>query len=201
MDNSIKDKLAKVYALVQQGSAGEKQAAKAALDRLMKKYNINDEYVKTINERFYKFTYSLELDKYLMSRLIKFLLRKDDIPAYVDTNGKRAIVLKLEYLDWVTLDCAYDYFRKHMRGEYKRLVTPQVNRCRTAKTKKARKEQLEDIFFSKYVIASKLYDENEVKRIDLSDISEAERKQRASLAGVQGGSYNVQVQSGLYLEA
>lgn len=201
MDDNLKGKIAKVYALVQQGSAGEREAAKVALDRLMKKYNIDDEYVKTINERFYKFTYSMDMDKYLMSRLIQFLLKRDDITAYLDTNGKRAIVLKLEYLDWVTLDCAYDYFRKHMRGEYKRLVTPQINRCRTAKTKKARKEQLEDIFFSKYVIASKLYDEHEVKKVDLADMTEAERKQRASLAGVQGGSYNVQVQSGLYLEA
>lgn len=199
MDDSIKDKLAKVYALVQQGTDGEKQAAKAALDRLMKKYNISEEYVKSMNVRFYKFTYSLELDKWLMSRLITYLLRKDNVTAYLDTDRQRAIVLKLEYLDWVTLECAYDYFRKHMRGEYKRLVTPQLNRCRTARTKREKKKQLDDIFFSKYVIASKLYDENELKTVNWSDMTETERKQRTSLDGVQGGSYNTQVSTGLYL--
>ena len=200
MDNFIKDKIAKVYALVQQGDDGEKAAAKAALDRLMKKYNINEEYIKSINKRFYRFTYSLELDKSLMARLIKYLLRKDEVPAYLDTDGKRAIVIKLEYLDWVTLDCAYDYFRKHMRGEYKRLVTPQLNRCRTARTKREKKKQLDDIFFSKYVIASKLYDEHELTTVYSSDMTSSERKHIASLQGVQGGSYNTQISNGLYLE-
>lgn len=201
IEDNIRERIAKVYTLAEKGATqGERKAAKQALDRLMKKYNLNEEYVKSIKEKLYSFTYSMDIDKHLMSRLISFLIKKDDIKAYLDTNGKRAIVCKLEYLDYVTLECAYEYFRKHMRGEYKRLVTPQLNRCRSAKTKKARKQQLEDIFFSKYVIASKLYEEKEISHIEWSELSETERKQRASLDGVQGGSYRTQVTTGLYLE-
>lgn len=199
MDNAIKSKIEKIYALVNHGVAGEKEAAKKALDRLMKKYNIDEEYVKTIHIKLYYFTYSHDLDKALFQRLIKHLLKKD-LDLYISTFGRRAVGAKLEYMDWVTLECAYDYFKKHMKTEYKRLVTPQLNRCRTPKTKRFKKEQLDPIFFSNYVIASNLYEDHELTSLDNSRMSQEERKQRASLRGVNGGSYNPQVSSGLYLE-
>lgn len=200
MSEDVKQKIEKIYRLVQQGATdGEKQAATKALDRLMKKHNIDEEFVKTINEKYYTFKYSLELDKWLMSRLISHFLGKK-VSTYLDTNGKRELVIKLEYLDFVTLECAYEYFKKHMRKEYKRLVTPQVNRCRTPKTKREKRKELDTIFFSNYIIASKLYKENEIKSLNWSDMSESERKKRMALDGVQGGSYHTQVQTGLYLE-
>jgi len=199
MDNSIKSKIEKIYALVNHGVAGEKEAAKKALDRLMKKYNIDEEYVKTIHIKLYYFTYAHDLDKLLFQRLITHLLKKD-LDLYISTLGRRAVGAKLDYMDWVTLECAYEYFKKHMKTEYKRLVTPQLNRCRSAKTKKFRKQQLDPIFFSNYVIASKLYEDNELTKVDNSTISADERKRRNSLRSVQGGSYNPQVSSGLFLE-
>ncbi len=42
MDNKAKDKFQKVYELVNRGIGGEKDAAKAAIDRLMKKYKMTD---------------------------------------------------------------------------------------------------------------------------------------------------------------
>lgn len=200
MDLNVKDKIAKIYALVNHGDAGEKEAAKKALDRFMKKYNIDEEYVKNIHVKYYKFKYSLELDKSLMTRLIKHILRKE-IQGYIQTDGERVMMFKLEYMDWVTLECAYEYFKKHMRSEYKRLVSPQLKRCRTAKTKRERKKVLDPIFFSNYVIASKLYDEHELSKVDTSKMSEKEMNNRASMSGVQGGDYKQQVSTGLYLEA
>ncbi len=199
MTDEIRNKIAKVYALVNQGVDGEKQAAKVTLDRLMKKYNIDESYVETIHEKYYYFKYSTDLEKTLLSRLIKHILRKK-LDIYLVTNGQRALSVKLEYMDFVTLECSYEYFRKHMKLEFKRLVTPQLNRCRTAKSKKTRRNQLSEIFFSNYVIASKLYDESEIQKVDLSTISEAERKSRTSLYGVQGGQYKEQMTTGLYLE-
>lgn len=199
MDNAIKSKIEKIYALVNHGIEGEKEAAKKALDRLMKKYNIDEEYVKTIHIKLYYFTYSHELDKSLFQRLIEHLLKKD-LQLYISTLGQRAVGAKLEYMDWVTLECAYDYFKKHMKTEYKRLVTPQLNRCRTAKSKRSKKVILDSIFFSNYVIASKLYEDHELTSLNHSKMTQEQRKQRASLTGVQGGTYNQQVSTGLYLE-
>ena len=48
MTNENKDKIAKIYELVKRGATeGEKQAAELALNKLLKKYNLTDEFLET----------------------------------------------------------------------------------------------------------------------------------------------------------
>lgn len=200
MTQEQKDKIAKVYELVNRGEAGEKEAAKKALDRLMKKYNLNDADIEGIKLTKYQFKYSNNLEQWLLSTIVTFFLDKDNVKAYRKTYKVREVVLALEYLDFIVVESAYGYFRKHMMAQYKKMVLPQVNRCRTVKTKNARRAELQEIFFSNYVIASNLYKPQDLTEVKLSDLSEKERKQRAQLQGVQGGNYKTQVTNGLYLE-
>lgn len=201
MTNEIQDKIAKVYALVNSGATeGEKQAAKAALDRLMRKYKIDEDYVKNINLKFYDFQYSTMLDLMLFMQLIEFYFPNKEFKGYKSTNGGKRIVYKLEYLEYVQIDCSYHYFKIHMSKQFKIHCAPHIARCRTNKTRNEKRKLLQEAFFGKYIIASKLYHEHQVHDVDLSKISEKERNAKKVVQGVEGGTYNNQVTTGLYLE-
>jgi len=200
MENHIKEKLYKVYELVKRGEGGEKDAAKLALDRILKKYKLDEEALESLHLKKYQFKYSSQIELWLLSRLMVHLLNKDTSKAYRDTWRKREVVAELEYLDYVLLSSAYEYFRRHMKQEYNRLVLPQVKRCRTTKTRNARRAKLQELFFTKYIIASGLYQKQEMITIDTSKLSEKERRDRLKLEAVKGGNYKTQVTTGLYLE-
>ena len=196
-----KDKIQKVYELVKRGVSGEKDAAKAALDRLMKKYNLSDHEIDRITFKEYRFKYAQQIELMLFARLFEYFFPIRQMKATRHVWGVREISIELEYLDWVTMECAYEYFRKHMRGEYRRLVTPKLKRYRKPANKKAAREKLDKIFFSNYVIASNLYrDKSELTSRDLSKMSAKERRHREALLGVRGGKYKEQVTTGLYLK-
>lgn len=200
MEQSIKDKIAKVYELVKRGVDGEKEAAKKALDRILKKYNIRDVDFDTLNRREYRFKYATELEMQLLCQIHEYFLDDSKFKAYRDLRGVRELVIELEYIDFVVVDSAYEYFRRHMKKEYNRLVLPEIKRCRTNKTKTKRRKELSGLFFSRYIIASKLYKEHQVEKIDLSKMSQKELLNRSKFMNVEGGQYNTQVTTGLYLE-
>lgn len=198
----INDKLAKIYRLVQKGATeGEREAARKALERIMKKYNLNDSALNDLDFKEYIFKYTKQIELNLLERIM-FIMVPNAIEQSALRSWKKEIVSKLQYLDWVTIECAYEYFRRHMRKQWNKLVLPELKKCRKVKTRNKRRKQLSDLFFNRYVIASKLYKEEELKKIDPNEISEREAKDRMRLAeGVEGGQYNKQVVGGLMLDA
>src|SRR5437868_13270397 len=100
----------------------------------------------------------------------------------------KQIKSSLVYLDWITIECAYEYFRRHMRKEWKRVVGPELRKCRKVKTRNKRRRELSEIFFSNYVIASNLYKPEELKKMEPG--SEKEMRDRIKLEAVEGGKYN-----------
>jgi hypothetical protein len=194
----VKDKLAKVYALVNSGGTeGEKQAAKLALDRLMKKYNLDESILNSLDLKTYIFKYATTLEYWLIKRIM-FMMVPHAIKA--SARGAKRIESNLKYIDWVTIECAYEYFRRHMKKEWQRVVSPELNKTRKAKTRKKRRDKLDQLFFSDYVILSGLTKPEELETVDVSSMSEREREDRFRLAGIKGGSYNRQLSSGLLLE-
>jgi hypothetical protein len=200
MTEETRKKIAKVYELVNRGVGGEKEAAKQALDRLMKKHNLSDSDIETIKQKEYSFKYASKLDMWLVVQLQKYFVPEIQPVFYRRTTGSREIVIRLEYLDYVVLSTAYEYFKWHMKLQYNAIVLPQIKRCRTTKTKAKRREELQEIFFGKYVIASEIYLKDQVKENKLSDLSKKEQKNIEALKGIKGGNYNTQVTTGLYLE-
>lgn len=202
MNPTIREKLSKVYLLVQFGSEGEKQAAAAALDRLMKKYDIPESELATIAEKDFRFTYSTKLDLALFLRLIYVLFPdKTFRPVKYVGCGKKQTGLRMEYLDYVALESSYEYFRRHMKAEYKRIVAPKVSRRRTAKTRNQTKAELDQLFFDQYTIASGLYREGDVRQLSASEMSKKELRQRIGMQGIKGGKCRTQVTTGLYLKS
>ncbi|SNA83271.1 conserved hypothetical protein [Flavobacterium psychrophilum] len=200
MTEETRSKIAKVYELVNRGVAGEQDNAKLALDRLMKKHNLSTSDIETIKQKNYSFKYANNLDLWLVTQLAHYFLPDKQVSGYRRTLGSRELVLSLDYLDYVLISTAYEYFKRHMKAQYNEFVLPQIKRCRSVKTKKIRRAELQEIFFSKYIIASKLYLVDEIKQTKLSELSVKKRKDLEVLKDIKGGDYKTQVTTGLYLE-
>lgn len=198
MNDTQREKIAKVYELVNRGVDGKKKAARNALDRLIAKYNLSDTDIENINKKEYRFKYQTELDLMLFQQLLVYFLDGKSGTIYKDTYGVKEVFIALEYLDFITISCSYEYFRRHMKKQYKKAVLPQVKRCRTSKTKNKRRQELYPIFFSKYILKSGIYKKDQVSKVDTSKMSGKEVADRISMQ-VEGGSYNKQVSNGLYL--
>lgn len=204
MENQqLKNKLSKIYELVKRGSTeGEQSAAKRQLDKLIEKYNLHGIDLENLSKSEYKFKYKTELDQWLLAQLVVFLIGDEAWKTAIkDLRYGKEIELTLTYLDWVTVETSFQYFKRHMAEQWKAVCAKDVARKRSAKTKKARLEQLRTPFFSQYIIKSKLYKNEELKSVDVSTLSEKELQDRIMMKDVQGGSYNKQVNNGLYLEA
>lgn len=198
INEEIKDKISKVLELASRGIDGEKQAAKTALDRLMKKYNLSDEDLGRIKLKMYSFKYKTNIDKRLFCQLLDYFFKEKTFKIYQDNISGKDLKIELEYLDYVTLSCSYEYFRAHASAQFKAFCLPHIKRCRTTKTKNAKRAELQDAFFSKYVIASKIYHQEQLTEIDYSKMSNKERdalhKRNDLLGNVEGGQYHTQVE-------
>lgn len=197
MNNEIKDKISKVLELANHGIDGEKDAAQKALNRLMEKYNLSDEDLAKIKLKKYSFKYKTKLDMALFQQLLGYFWKGRSFNIYQRTFGAKELSVELEYLDWVTLDSAYEYFRRHAAAQFNEFCLPHVKRCRTTKTKNAKRDELQNAFFSRYVIASKIYHPEQIKEMDYSKMSNKEKEEshkRAMILGdVKGGQFHTQV--------
>lgn len=88
-----------------------------------------------------------------------------------------------------------------MNREFKKHCVPLIKKCRTAKTKNERRANLQKTFFGQYVVKSRIYNDDQIQTVDMSERSEKERRDYERLAKIQGGSYSTQVTTGLYLES
>lgn len=201
MDDHLKDKISKIYELVKRGgTAGEKAAAELVLDKLLKKHNLTEEFIKTMYLKEYEFKYATNLDLKLFMQLHEYFFKGKQFDASKSTLGRKSIFISFEYLDWVLFSSAYEYFKRHMNAEFKKVCVPLIKKCRSVKTKNERRAKLQITFFGQYVINSKIYHQEQVGEIDLSKLSEKERSDRERLSQIEGGSYVTQVTTGLYLE-
>lgn len=197
MNTEIKDKIAKVLELASRGVDGEKTAAKKALSRLMKKYNLSDEDLSKIKLQRYFFKYKTNLDKMIFIQLLSYFFKDQHFTIYQNNTREKDLQIEMEYLDYVTLSCSYAYFKAHAAKQFNEFCLPHVKRCRSPKTKNAKRIELQDAFFSKYIIASNLYHPEQVKSVNYSEMTgkelEAAKRQLQILGDVQGGNYHAQV--------
>ena len=198
MNEKVKDKIAKVYELVKRGVAGEQESAEKMLNKLLEKYNISENELNSIDEKKYYFKYASNLDEWLLIQLIEYFFKEKKYNLYrIKNSGVKEIAIQMPYLDWVTLDSAYGYFKPHLNQQWRQHGLPIVNRCRTTKTKNKRREAMQETFFSLYIIRSGIYHPEQKKS---KSLTEEEIKRLSILYGVEGGKYNQQVTTGLYLE-
>ena len=198
MNDKIKEKITKVYELVKRGIAGEQQSAEKMLKKLLEKYNISEDELNSIDEKEYYFKYASNLDEWLLIQLIEYFFKEKKYKLYrIKDSGVKEIAIQMPYLDWVTLDSAYGYFKSHLNQQWRKHGLPVVNRCRTTKTKNKRREAMQKTFFNLYIIRSGIY---HPEQKNSKSLTEEEIKRLTMLYGVEGGKYNQQVTTGLYLE-
>ena len=198
INDKVKEKITKVYELVKRGVAGERQSAEKMLKKLLEKYNISEAELNSIDEKNYYFKYASNLDEWLLIQLIEYFFKEKNYKLYrIKYSGVKEIAIQMPYLDWVTLDSAYGYFKPHLNQQWRKHGLPVVNRCRTTKTKNKRREAMQKTFFKLYVARSGIY--RPEQKISKS-LTEEEIKRLTMLYGVEGGKYNQQVTTGLYLE-
>lgn len=198
MNQDIRSKIAKVYELVNKGVDGEKEAAKTALDRLLKKHNLSEKEVQHITKKTYIFKYATQLDILLFQQLLYYFVADNYCNLYKSSYRRKILTIDLEYLDYVTMICSYEYYRNHMRLQYNKTVLPQIKRCRTAKTKRLRREELIPVFFSKYILKSGIYKNNQVSK-RTEKYTQKELANLLAIQGIEGGRYKQQISNGLYL--
>lgn len=200
----LREKIAKVYELVNRGAtAGERQAARNRLDKILSKYNLDGIDLDNLDLTSYFFKYTSQLENWLLQTLVYVFLPHIDMykVARKQTYKMRQIRIELKQLDYITLECSYEYFRRHMKAEWKKVCMPQVKSCRASK-RKLRRAKLQDLFFNEYSIKSQLYREGDLKTMDVDAMSVNEQYDRALLIkNVEGGKYNRQVSNGLILHA
>ena len=197
MNDKIKEKITKVYELVKRGIAGEQQSAEKMLNKLLEKYNISEDELNSIDEKKYYFKYASNLDEWLLIQLIEYFFKEKNYKLYRIKNcGVKEIAIQMPYLDWVTLDSAYGYFKAHLNQQWRKHGLPVVNLCLTTKTKNKLRIEMQDSFFKLYVVRSGIY---RPEQITSAPLSEEQIKQLTMLYGVEGGKYNQQVTTGLYL--
>ena len=201
MNDKVKEKITKVYELVKRGIAGERQSAEKMLKKLLEKYNISEDELNSIDEKEYYFKYASNLDEWLLIQLIEYFFKEKKYKLYrIKDSGVKEITIQMPYLDWVTLDSAYGYFKPHLNQQWRKHGLPIVNRCRTTKTKNKRREEMQQTFFNLYIIRSGIYRPEQKNSNSLKSLTEEEIKRLTMLYGVEGGKYNQQVTTGLYLE-
>lgn len=203
MDLTIQEKLKKVYTLVKSGATkGEQEAAKGALDKLLKKYNLEGIDLDSLDKTEYAYTYTTLMERSLLFGIFRVLINHDfQKDKFIkDKSNSKTLYITLQYSDWVTTDCAYEYFRRHMKAQWEKFCKPEIAKKRTAKTKKARREELMPLFFEKYIYMSGLYKEGDYTDIEASSLSKKEIDDRNKLDGIEGGQYNRQVTNGLMID-
>jgi len=202
MDQQLRDKISKIYELVNRGATeGERAAAKNLLDKILAKHNLKDINLDQLDKSSRRFKYSNRMELVLITQLYQYFIGEiatANAKRYVGA-GVREVSLNLNDQDYITIECAYEYFRRHMKLQWKKLCLEELKKCRKARTFVKRRKELQNLFIDQYIIASKLVEEQKLIAINIEELSRTELKDRQKLSGIQGGKYNQQLSNGLYL--
>lgn len=195
MTEDIRSKLEKIYELVNWGATeGERAAAKKALDRIIDKHNITEDELDSINLKNYVFKYATNIEMHLLGAILLVLVT-DGLKN--SSRGNKRVNSKLNYMDWITVESAYEYFRRHMKKEWNWVCVPELNKCRKPKTRREKRAKIEEIFLTEYLVKSKLYKEEYLSSVEVKN--NAEYEARLLMMNVEGGQYNRQLNRGLLL--
>lgn len=192
MNNELLERIKKIYSLVEHGATpGERAAARHQLDKILKRYNLNEQEVLN-RENSYYIHYCTFLEFHLLGHIIHYYMDTMDKCCKVNRirkggqyHGIRAILIVASYEQFVEIDCCYQYFRRHMRSEYKKVEYKTKN--------KYRREQYQRTFISQYAIKSQLVRPEYIYEIKATkDTSYISRT-------IEGGKYNRQVDNTKFL--
>jgi hypothetical protein len=204
ISQELKQKLSKVYELVKRGSEGEKQAAEAALSRLIEKYSLQGIDLDNLDKNRYYFSYVDNLEVKLFCAIVRVMMDQEPPVFKMTYDGKKAVKklhVDLTYIDFITVNSAYEYFRSHMKSQWKKACLDLVKKKRLSRTKNKARAELQHVFWNKYCVASKLYREEDLTPLNMESMTKEEIETWRKVTGVQGGVFHRQMTNGLTLDA
>ena len=188
MNEKLRARLDALYELIERGATeGERQAAKNALDRIIKKHKIDPR--EGCKKTWYAFPYTWMLELELLCHILRKMTPTARM--FGRYPPARKCIVIMQYEDYVVASCAYAYFRRHMRAQWKKVCAPKLKRFRNAKNRDKRKAVLEGHFLPTYIIMSGLFLTGEIRLRDVKD--DQEKKDLQLMLEVEGGKYHTQV--------
>lgn len=120
MDERIKDKILKVYALSQKGVDGERVAAERMLKKLLVKYGISEEELKANNKKLYYIRYqSEEESRLILQCAINFFGgSSEEYESFGWSKHTKDVALEATAADFKL----FAKFVSHHRKEFKKFV-------------------------------------------------------------------------------
>jgi len=199
MTDQLRVKIQKIYALIERGATeGEKQAARKALERIVKVHNLDMKDIDPNALKLYSFTYATILETWLFMQIWRIFLEKNNGQKISKDPSDRRLYINVTYEDYVLMDCAYEYFRRHMKGQYNKIVIPELKKKRKSKTRAKRRKELSELFFLKYGQRSNLFLPGDLVDVTITD--QKEIQDREKMNGIEGGAFKKQVVTNNLLE-
>ena len=110
--------LKKVYRLAERGESGERDAARRMLDKLMKKYHIDEADLSDDAVRDFEFTYHSEYEKTILSQVFYKIAPKRVHGHYRRGKGSRTTLwITCTEAEGLQIGIEYDFYREIWKDE------------------------------------------------------------------------------------
>jgi len=189
ISDQLREKLRRIAALAERGDTeGEREAARRAMDRVLKAAGIDPRKMGDPRKKVYRFKYGYERELCLLTSIKAFLASDEGRGAdmYRGQYRKREIAMLLTYEDYITIHCAYEYFRRHMKAQHREHIEPHLHRL-----DKRHREIANNNFTVEYLNKSGLLDWKKVKQTKTRNGAETDAIRLSEQ--VEGGKYHRQM--------
>lgn len=113
IDEKKMELIKKVYALAEHGERGERAAARRQLDRLLRKYNIDEADLKGDYTREYEFRYNGKMQKQILVQLFAKIAPDRTAYRYTRGRGKNSIsILDCTEAEAVQIKIEFEFFTR-----------------------------------------------------------------------------------------
>ena len=123
MTSDVKSKLLKVKALAEAGSAGEREAARAMLNRLISKYGLEKDGLVAEPKQPYRFSYENKFEKRLLIQITAKVTKQSTIRYRTPNRRSKQISVTLTADQHHEMKKLYSVYRKAFKKELERVAS------------------------------------------------------------------------------
>jgi hypothetical protein len=122
MNDDIRSKLLKVKALADAGSAGEREAARAMLNRLLLKHGLIEGGLGEEPKQSYPFSYENKFEKRILIQIYAKVTKQSSIRYRTPGNRSKRILVTLTEDQYQELKRLYGVYRRAFKKELERVA-------------------------------------------------------------------------------
>ena len=118
--DSIKSQLLKIKALADRGVAGEKAAAAAKLDALLKKHGLSIEDLSSVETQDYSFSFKSEMELDVLIQCIAMIKGMSGSIHFRKNRKSKTAIFELTRLEYEDVNSAFQHYRLIFRREFEK---------------------------------------------------------------------------------